>query len=448
MKEILWFRRDLRVRDSALLAYAKGEVLPIFIFDSNILKKLPKEDRRVSFIFYWVEELKRELCAMGLDLAIFYGDPVEIFKSLKKQKFSRVLCSVDYDSYALERDKKIDKIIPMMPLNDAWLIDPAQALKSDGTPYKVFTPFYKSLKPLWNAHTIEEYQPSTYLRKASFNYENTISVESMGFKWMHLEPFLYQSPFELLDAFKPKLATYQENRDYFYLDATSNIATHLRFGVVSPREVFNYLRPLPQSQFYIRELFWREFYNTILYRFPQSQTRNFNALTIAWESNEEHFEAWCEGRTGVPIVDAAMRHLNQTGFIHNRLRMVVASYLTKNLLLDWRKGEAYFAAKLMDYEACSNIGSWQWAASTGADAVPYFRVFNPYTQSLKFDKDCLFIKRLLPQLEVLPNALIHKEYGLKEWAMFIGDYPTMPIVDTKSSRLRAIERFKKSQTPQ
>lgn len=442
MKEILWFRRDLRVRDSALLAYAKGEVLPIFIFDSNILKKLSKEDRRVSFIFYWIEELKRELCAMGLDLAIFYGDPVEIFKSLKKQKFSRVLCSVDYDSYALERDKKIDKIIPMMRLSDAWLTDPAQTLKSDGTPYKVFTPFYKSLKPLWNAHKIEEYQPSTYLRKASFDYENKISVESMGFKWMRLEPFLYQSPFELLEAFKPKLATYQEDRDYFYLDATSNISTHLRFGIVSPREIFNYLRPLPQSQFYIRELFWREFYNTILYHFPQSQTQNLNTLKIAWESNEEHFEAWCEGRTGVPIVDAAMRHLNQTGFMHNRLRMVVASYLTKNLLLDWRKGEAYFASKLMDYEASSNIGSWQWAASTGADAVPYFRVFNPYTQSLKFDKDCLFIKQLLPQLDVLPTALIHKEYGLKDWAMFIGDYPTLPIVDTKSSRLRAIERFK------
>jgi len=442
VKEILWFRRDLRVRDSALLAYAKGEVLPIFIFDSNILKKLSKEDRRVSFIFYWIEELKRELCAMGLDLAIFYGDPVEIFKSLKKQKFSRVLCSVDYDSYALERDKKIDKIIPMMRLSDAWLTDPAQTLKSDGTPYKVFTPFYKSLKPLWNAHKIEEYQPSTYLRKASFDYENKISVESMGFKWMRLEPFLYQSPFELLEAFKPKLATYQEDRDYFYLDATSNISTHLRFGIVSPREIFNYLRPLPQSQFYIRELFWREFYNTILYHFPQSQTQNLNTLKIAWESNEEHFEAWCEGRTGVPIVDAAMRHLNQTGFMHNRLRMVVASYLTKNLLLDWRKGEAYFASKLMDYEASSNIGSWQWAASTGADAVPYFRVFNPYTQSLKFDKDCLFIKQLLPQLDVLPTALIHKEYGLKDWAMFIGDYPTLPIVDTKSSRLRAIERFK------
>jgi deoxyribodipyrimidine photo-lyase len=189
VKEILWFRRDLRVKDSALLSFAKGEVLPIFIFDTNILKKLSRDDRRVSFIFYWVEELKRQLQEMGLDLAIFYGEPVQIFRELKKQKFSRVLCSVDYDSYAMERDTKVDKIMPMMRLNDSWLIHPDQALKSDGTPYKVFTPFYKSLKPLWNSEKIEEYQSSSYLRKASFDYENSISIESMGFKWMRLEPF-------------------------------------------------------------------------------------------------------------------------------------------------------------------------------------------------------------------------------------------------------------------
>jgi len=443
MKEILWFRRDLRVSDSALLAYAKGEVLPIFIFDTHILKKLSRDDKRVSFIYYWVEELKRQLQEMGLDLAIFYGEPVQIFRELKKQKFSRVLCSVDYDSYAMERDDKVDKIIPMMRLNDSWLIHPDQALKGDGTPYKVFTPFYKSLKPLWSSEKIEEYQPSSYLRKAQFDYENTISLESMGFKWMRLEDFLYQSPLELLEAFAPKIASYKEDRDYFYLDATSKLATHLRFGVVSPRQVFNYVRALEKSEFFIRELFWREFYNAILYHFPKSERDNFNGISVEWEDNDKHFKAWCEGRTGVPVVDAAMRELNRTGLMHNRLRMIVASFLTKNLLLDWRIGEAYFASKLMDYEASSNIGSWQWAASTGADAVPYFRVFNPYTQSLKFDKECQFIKQVLPELDVVPNNLIHKENGLKDWGMFIDGYPALPIVDAKSSRLRAIEAFKK-----
>jgi len=444
MREILWFRRDLRVEDSVLLSYAKGEVLPIFIFDTHILKKLSPDDRRVSFIFYWVEELKRQLQEIGLDLAIYYGEPIKIFRELKKQKFNRVLCSVDYDSYAIERDKKIDKIIPMMRLSDSWLIEPDSVLKKDGTPYKVFTLFYNSLKPLWSAEQLEEYQPSSYLRKALFDYENTITIESMGFKWMRLEEYLYQSPYELIEEFKSKLANYQTNRDYFYFDATSKLSTHLRFGIISPRQIFNALQGLEGSQAYIRQLFWREFYNYILYHFPKSQYSNFNGIEIEWEDNQKHLKAWCEGRTGLPIIDAAMRHLNATGRMHNRLRMIVASFLTKNLLLDWRKGEAYFAAKLMDYEASSNIGSWQWAASTGADAVPYFRVFNSYTQSAKFDKEAIFIKELLPELGEVPTKLIHKEYGLKDWAMFIGDYPSMPIVDVKSSRHQAIERFKES----
>ncbi|MEA2029571.1 MAG: deoxyribodipyrimidine photo-lyase [Campylobacterota bacterium] len=444
MKEILWFRRDLRVEDSALLAYAKGEVLPIFIFDTHILKKLSSDDRRVSFIYYWIEELKRQLQEMGLDLAIFYGEPTQIFRELKKQKFSRVLCSVDYDSYAIERDKKIDKIIPMMRLSDSWLIEPDSVLKKDGTPYEVFTPFYKSLKPLWSADKLEEYQPSSYLRKAKFDYDREISIESMGFKWMRLEEYLYQSPDELIEEFKSKLKNYKEDRDYFYLDASSNLSTHLRFGVISPRQIFNAMQGLEGSQAYIRQLFWREFYNYILYHFPKSENSNFNGIEIEWEDNTKQFKAWCEGRTGVPIIDAAMRHLNQTGLMHNRLRMIVASFLTKNLLIDWRRGEKYFASKLMDYEASSNIGSWQWAASTGADSVSYFRVFNPYAQSSKFDKEAIFIKELLPELSEVPTKLIHKEYGLKDWIMFIDGYLSTPIVNAKFSRQRAIEQFKGS----
>jgi len=442
MREILWFRRDLRVEDSALLAYAKGEVLPIFIFDTHILKKLSSDDRRVSFIFYWVEELKRQLQEIGLDLVIFYGEPLQIFRELKKQKFSRVLCSVDYDSYAIERDKKIDKIIPMMRLSDSWLIEPSEVLKKDGTPYRVFTPFYNSLKPLWSSEKIEEYQPSSYLRKAKFDYDREISIESMGFKWMRLEPFLYQSPHELIEEFKAKLENYKTNRDYFYLDSTSKLSTHLRFGIISPRQIFNALQGLEGSQAYIRQLFWREFYAYILYHFPKSEKSNFNGIKVKWEESERHFQAWYEGNTGVPIIDAAMRHLNQTGLMHNRLRMIVASFLTKNLLIDWRRGEEYFASKLLDYEASSNIGSWPWAASTGADAVPYFRVFNPYTQSAKFDSEAIFIRQMIQAIDLLPNKLMHKEYGIKGWELLIENYPTTPIVDIKFSRQRAIERFR------
>jgi len=441
MKQILWFRRDLRVEDSALLAYAKGEVLPIFIFDTNILDTLRSDDKRVSFIYFWVNQLKSQLQSMGLDLAIFYGEPVEIFRELRKQKFSQVVCSIDYDSYAIERDKNIEKIIPMMRLHDSWLIHPNDALKKDGTPYRVFTPFYKSLHPIWSSQSLEEYQANPHLQKVDFDYTPSVTLEEMGFERVELLPIFYQTPTQILDTFKPKLPYYKENRDYFHLDASSNIAAHLRFGIVSPREVFNSVRACEGSEFYIRELFWREFYNAILYHFPQSQTQNFNAIAIEWEESEEAFEAWCEGRTGVPIVDAAMRHLNATGTMHNRLRMVVASFLTKNLLIDWKKGEAYFASKLLDYEASSNIGSWQWAASTGADAVPYFRVFNPYTQSAKFDKEALFIKQILPQLRDIPSKSIHQEGGLEDWAMFIEGYPSTPIVDIKSSRNRAIERF-------
>jgi deoxyribodipyrimidine photo-lyase len=214
----------------------------------------------------------------------------------------------------------------------------------------------------------------------------------MGFERQKLPSFLYQRADDLIAEFLPKLEDYQKSRDYFAIDSTSKLSTHLRFGLISPKQIFNRIKKHTDSSFFIRELFWREFYNTILYHFPSSQFENFSGKDIVWSDNREYFEAWCEGNTGVPIIDAAMRHLNATGLMHNRLRMVVASYLTKNLFLPWQWGEQYFALKLLDYETSSNVGSWQWGASTGADSVPYFRVFNPYTQSAKFDKEGVFIK--------------------------------------------------------
>jgi deoxyribodipyrimidine photo-lyase len=440
MKEILWFRRDLRISDSALLSKAKDEVLPVFIFDTNILEKLPKDDKRVTFIYKSVIKFKKELQGIGLDLAVFYGRPQEIFKELGRG-FDRVLASCDFDSYALQRDKAIEKLIPMDRYYDSYLFHPDQALKQDNTPYRVFTPFYKSLNPLWQSDSIGEYQRNDLLRKTQFEYDSFPTLESMGFEEQPLPGFLNKSASTLVDEFALKLENYEHDRDYFTNDAVSRLSVHLRFGLISPRELFNKIKKYPGSEPFVRQIFWREFYNYILYHFPKSEHENFNGKIIKWEDNEGHFKAWCEGNTGVPIVDAAMRHLNRTGLMHNRLRMVVSSFLTKNLLIDWRKGEEYFSLKLLDYDASANTGSWQWAASTGADSVPYFRVFNPYLQSAKFDKEAVFIKQVIPALKDTDPKSIHTEYA--SGADLFTDYPS-PIVDIKSSRNRAIEVFRNS----
>jgi len=438
MKQILWFRRDLRINDNAILANAKGEVFPIFIFDTNILDTLPKDDKRVSFIYKNVLELKQKLQKIGLDLAIFYGNPIKIFKSLSKD-FNEVLCSCDFDSYAIKRDKEVEAVVPMQRFYDSFILNPKDGLKEDGTPYKVFTPFYKSLHFLWESESLEEYKISSGLKLYSFDYTKIPNLGELGFKKQNLVEVLEKDAHEVLEEFIEKIAAYQVDRDYFFKDATSKLSVFLRFGLISPREIFNRVRAIKGSEFFIRELFWREFYNYILYHYPKSEFENFNSKNIRWNENKQHFEAWCNGETGVPIIDAAMRDLNKTGTMHNRLRMIVASFLTKNLFLPWQWGEAYFALKLLDYELSSNIGSWQWGASTGADSVPYFRVFNPYTQSEKFDKNGVFIKSVLKELKDIPPKLFHKENGVQS-NLFI-DYPT-PIVNIKTSREEAINRFK------
>lgn len=442
MKQILWFRRDLRITDSALLQNAKDEVLPIFIFDKNILDSLPKDDKRVFFIYESVLNLKKELQSLGLDLAVFYDEPLNVFKSLA-ENFDEVLCSIDFDSYAIKRDSEIEKIVPLKRFNDSFILNPNEHLKADGTPYKVFTPFYKSLHLVTQASSIEEYKVNENLKLLQFDFNNFPSLDDLGFKKQELPNFLYQTPRTLLKDFLGRIDNYEENRDYFFKDATSKLSVHLRFGLISPKEIFNIVKKskVENCEFFIRELFWREFYNYILFHFPNSQEENFNGINIKWNENEEDFIRWCEGKTGVPIIDAAMIHLNNTGLMHNRLRMIVASFLTKNLFIDWKKGEEYFALKLLDYEASSNIGSWQWAASTGADAAPYFRVFNPYTQSSKFDKDALFIKSVIKELKDVEPKLFHVENALSSNLFF--DYPKA-MVDISLSRKKAIESFKRA----
>ncbi|MBU3013830.1 DNA photolyase family protein [Poseidonibacter lekithochrous] len=447
MRQVLWFRRDLRVEDSALLANASEDVLPIFIFDKNILSKLEKDDKRVTFIYKSILGLKKKLQALNLDLAIFYDEPKNVFENLKKDGFDEVLCSVDFDSYAKNRDEEIEAILPIKRFIDSFILNPNSHLKKDNTPYKVFTPFYKSLNMITQSHNIEEYSANKNLQKIQTDYSFIPTLEQMGFETQELPDFLSKNPIELLKEFKAKVNKYQEERDFFYIDASSKISVHLRFGLISPKQVFNYFKSFNSidCEFFIREIFWREFYNYILFHFPNSEKQNFNNLEIKWSQNEDDFLKWCEGKTGVPIIDAAMIHLNNTGLMHNRLRMVVASFLTKNLFVDWKKGEEYFAKKLLDYEASSNIGSWQWSSSTGADSAPYFRVFNPYTQSQKFDKEAIFIKSIFKEFENIEPKLFHIENGLQS-NLFV-EYPKA-IVDIKLSRQRAIQMFKEAKNEQ
>jgi deoxyribodipyrimidine photo-lyase len=337
----------------------------------------------------------------------------------------------------------VEQILPMQRFYDSFLLHPKDILKKDGTPYKVFTPFYKTLNWIWESDSLEEFTRNKNIKLSHFHFEEIPTLNRLGFSLETLPNFLYECGFEILDDFKTKLDSYKIDRGYFYKDATSKLSVHLRFGLISPKQIFNSVKKLNDSEPFIRELFWREFYNYILYHFPYSEHQNFNQQKIKWNHDKEKFDAWCEGQTGVPIIDAAMIHLNNTGTMHNRLRMIVASFLTKNLLLPWQWGENYFASKLLDYEASSNIGSWQWGASTGADAAPYFRVFNPYTQSEKFDKEGIFIKSVLQQLKKCDAKLFHKENGVQN-DLFI-NYPNT-IVNIKQSRLEAIERFKNAKS--
>lgn len=440
MKEILWFRRDLRIHDNALLSHAKDYVFPIFIFDTNILNNLNKNDPRISFLYEKVLYLKKQLQSINLDLAIFHGDPEEIFKNILNNSFDCVLCSVDYDSYAIKRDEKIQSLISMKRYNDSFLINPPFHLKKDLSPYKKFTPFYNALKPFHESTSIELLHCNKKLKLFKYDYHTTISLKDIGFTKQNIPKYLQVSSTKLIKDFLPKVQNYKQQRDYFYQNFTSCFSSYLRFGLISIRQVFNEIKQQPNHDEFIRQLFWREFYAYILFHFPKSEFENFNLKKVKWENDEKKFKAWCEGKTGIPIIDASMKCLNKTGLLHNRLRMIVASFLTKNLLIDWRKGEAYFKKKLYDYEASSNIGSWQWAASTGADSVPYFRIFNPYIQAKKFDKEALFIKEFCPELKDIDSKILNDELKMNQTK--INNYPKA-IVDLKISRVNAIKCFKK-----
>ncbi|MFM1876932.1 MAG: hypothetical protein RL266_2669 [Bacteroidota bacterium] len=425
---IFWFRRDLRLDDNAGLYHALrsgNPVLPIFIFDENILGKLEdKADKRVDFIHRALEELKGQLQHLGSDLLVLHGTPFEVYrKLLSERSVKAVFTNHDYEPYAKERDQQIGELLKehgasFRTVKDQCIFEKDEVLKDDGKPYTVYTPYSNKWKAKVNDFYLSSYSTEKY-------FSNFLKFEAGHF------PGLREIGFEKSDVTIPSkeaelevIRHYHLTRDIPSLRGTSRLSVHLRFGTISIRKLARISQETNGK--FLNELIWRDFYMMILWHFPHVVDGAFKPQydQIEWERNEKHFEAWCMGETGYPIVDAGMRELNATGFMHNRVRMVVASFLTKHLLLDWRWGEAYFAQKLLDFELSSNNGGWQWAAGSGCDAAPYFRVFNPFLQTEKFDPRLKYIDKWVPEFQELTYA--------------------RPIVEHKFARQRAIDRYQKA----
>lgn len=450
MKRILWFRRDLRIEDNPLLSLG-GEVLPIFIFDTNILERLQRDDKRVSFIFGAVVKLKEALRQMGLDLKVFFGDPVEIFAYLETLGFDEVAASGDYDAYAKQRDIRVSHLLHFRYLHDTYIFEPKEILKEDKTPYLVFTPFYNKAKAHFLKQHLSAYAFAKDQQLFRISYEGMtvlkeqketglpLTVESLGFSENMPK---VETPQIKLNRLKEALSSYQTNREYMDKEATSHLSCDLRFGTISIRAVLRFLaeqkRQGVQTEPFFRQLVFRDFYAYLLYHFPYLETENYK-YRFKGIKNEVKYDLFCRGMTGVPIVDAGVRELLQTGLMHNRVRMICASFFTKDLLLPWQWGEAFFAKHLLDYDAASNVLSWQWSVGTGIDPQPYFRIFNPYLQSKKFDKEARYIKKWIPELAFVKAKDLHDENVLFEH--YIEGYPK-PVVRHKEAALAALAYFK------
>ncbi len=418
---IIWFRRDLRLTDNAALYHALksgNPVVPIFIFDTRILEQLEdKQDRRVAFIHAALSEMQAALIQLGSSMEVYYGTPGEVFEKLhKKYAIAAVFTNHDYEPYAFERDQLVANYlessgIEFKTFKDQVIFEKKEVTKDDGTAYTIFTPYSKKWKAKLSEFYLKSYPTEAYFTHFFKQAPLQIpTLASMGFVENEIA----------FPAKKLKIDTVKEyttHRNFPSLEnGTSKMGVHLRFGTISIRALVNEVMKLNET--YLNELIWREFYQMILWNFPQvGKGKSFKPAyeLIPWRNNEKEFKAWCEGRTGYPIVDAGMRELNATGFMHNRVRMIVASFLCKHLLIDWRWGEAYFASKLMDFDLASNNGGWQWASSSGCDAAPYFRVFNPTLQTEKFDKELKYIKKWVPELEELiyPHPIVVHEIARK-----------------------------------
>jgi deoxyribodipyrimidine photo-lyase len=427
---VFWFRRDLRVEDNAGLYHALQSgyrVLPVFVFDKNILGRLEnRHDRRVSFIHGALDALQKKLVAAGSSLVAIHDTPENFMRRLLSDfEIKAVFANHDYEPYAVERDRRIAEIlkesgISFHTFKDQVIFEKEEVLKSDRTPYTVFTPYSRA----WKKTVTEDHLRSYPSEQLAGNFLRTekhplYSVEDIGFD---RTDYVFSEPEINTDIIR----NYHNTRDIPSLFGTTRLGVHLRFGTVSTRNLVR--TGVLLNDVWLNELIWREFFMSILWHFPHVTDKSFKKKYdyIAWRNNEEEFERWCTGRTGYPIVDAGMRELNETGFMHNRVRMITASFLAKDLLIDWRWGEAYFAEKLLDYELSSNNGNWQWAAGCGCDAAPYFRVFNPAEQTRKFDPDMQYVRKWVPELEM-------------------PEYP-QPVVEHPYARDRALRAFKKALT--
>jgi deoxyribodipyrimidine photo-lyase len=428
---IFWFRRDLRIEDNVAMSQACKNGFPtkfIFIFDDNILGELPKNDARVNFIYNNLKIINESLLKNSSSLQIFKGNPIDVFKDLlKKNKVNSVYLNKDYEPYAINRDNKIKDLceqygIGFKSYKDQVIFEENEIVKEDKKPYTVFTPFKNKWLRVFNENSDQ------YIVNHEVNLKNLsrLDLDSQFSSWQNDFPRLNEIGFSKSDVkvenFRiEQLDDYSVKRNIPFADSTSYLSPHLRFGTVSIRSL---VKKLKNNEVFLSELIWREFFMQILYHYPKVVKHNFRSKYdgIIWRNNTREFEKWKKGETGFPIVDAGMRQLAETGYMHNRVRMIVASFLIKDLLIDWRWGEAYFAEKLLDYELSSNNGNWQWAAGTGCDAAPYFRVFNPHEQLKKFDPELKYVKKWVKDFDEL-------------------SYPK-PIVDHKEARLRTLKAYK------
>lgn len=439
-----WFRRDLRLNDNAGLYHALrlgDKVLPVFIFDRHILDKLEdRADARVEFLYQVISDIKAELESMGSSLIVRYGQPEKIWSTLLREyDIEAVYTNHDFEPYALDRDATIKKLleknkIAFHTFKDHVIFEKDEVLKKDGDPYTVFTPYSRTWRAKLETKLAVKNGAADYDKNLSYyfqSYPNKKYFKAFAKSTPLKIPSLADMDFESTEIPIPDqqvtqglIRTYDETRDFPAIEGTSRLGLHFRFGTISIRQKAKKAQKLNTT--FLTELIWRDFYAMILAHFPHVVEGPFRAKYegIEWDNNEEHFEKWCEGKTGYPIVDAGMRELNATGYMHNRVRMITASFLTKHLLINWQWGEAYFAKKLLDFDLASNNGGWQWAAGCGTDAAPYFRIFNPYSQQKKFDKDFKYIKEWVP------------EFGTENYAE--------PIVDHKWARERCLKTYKEA----
>lgn len=424
---LFWHRRDLRITDNAGLYKALksgSHVQPVFVFDRTILDHLPANDQRVLFIHKQLSQLQQAYRESGAELHVVYGNPTEEIPRLAHlYNASAVFTNRDYEPYALQRDASLYELlqqqgIALIGAKDHVIFEKNEVTKQDGKPYTVFTPYMRRWKEHLQPFYLKPYPNEKYLSnlRRTDTHLPIPELGAMGFESVQLVDFPSSEPATTI------LQNYHDTRDIPSLNGTSRISLHLRFGTISIRQLVHTASGINEK--FLNELIWRDFYQMILFHFPQSVTQAIKPEydRIVWEQNMAHFKVWCEGKTGYPMVDAGMRELNATGHMHNRVRMVTASFLTKHLLLDWRLGERYFAEKLLDFELASNVGGWQWAAGSGCDAAPYFRVFNPQSQQEKFDPDFKYIRKWVP------------EYGTSA-------YPK-PIIEHKFARERVLQRYK------